>query len=920
MATATLPHDDIPTNADDPNLEIFCLVWLDANVNVKDFRDTEQKLRSIINRFKKFQDVEQCRKYIERRSQKDRLVIIASGRLGRELVPSIHKLRQVISIYVYCMDKKSNKEWANKFSKIKDVVVDLDGLITRIKADHKTQRKVEEPLAINIFTTSFGKGKSTSGVNGKFVFSQVFIDCLLRLKSTETDKIELIDRCKQQYEGNSTELKNISEFEKTYSPDKVLWWYSRESFFYNTLNAVLRNEKSHMIFLFRSFISDIYHQLKKYQITQQLQVYRCQMISSDELETLKQSMGQFVSVNSFFSTSAQYTAALAFLKIHQVKDNLEPVLFEITADPNVATTKPFADISKLSDYSEESEVLFMLGSIFRLNSVNRSSDDRLWIIQMTLCSENEHDLKNVLKHMKQQLGTGETTLRTLGKVLWTMGKLDLAEQYFTRFLKEFSPNDPLLGNLYDELGELASQSRDYEKSVQWHQKALVFKNQQQLTPNSNINQTTNVTKMAAPNPDYDKSIQQPQKAPGLKNPQQLTPNSNINKPTNATQLAPQNYGHDKGIQQPQKASGLKSPPQSAPISNINQPINATQLTSQNHGHDKSIQQHQKASGLKNPQQLIPNSNVNQPPNATVISNTPVGVQWAQDGVVVAGGYGNGHTSVQFCFPHGLFVDDDQTMVIADNGNDRIVQWKVGDQHGKMMAGDRGPGNRLNQLNQPTDVIIDKATNSFIICDGDNRRLLRWSRQNDTNQGEILLEDVRCYGLAMDDQKNLYISDTKHHEVRRYQLGDKKGTVVAGGNGKGTDLNQLSTPTYIFVDQHQTVYVSERHNHRVTKWNKGATAGIVVAGGQGQGQALTQLSQPEGLFVDKLGTVYVVDSFNNRVMCWPQGAKQGTIVVGGNGRGQGTNQLNGPVGLAFDRHRNLYVADCGNDRVLQYPIV
>ncbi|CAF3868824.1 unnamed protein product [Rotaria sordida] len=385
--------------------------------------------------------------------------------------------------------------------------------------------------------------------------------------------------------------------------------------------------------------------------------------------------------------------------------------------------------------------------------------------------------------------------------------------------------------------------------------------------------------MAAPNPDYDKNIQQPQKAPGLKNPQQLTPNYNINKPTNATQL-----------------------------------------TSQNHGYDKSIQQHQKASGLKNPQQLIPNSNVNQPPNATVISNTPVSVQWAQDGVVVAGGYGNGHTSVQFCFPHGLFVDDDQTMVIADNGNDRIVQWKVGDQHGKMMAGDRGPGNRLNQLNQPTDVIIDKATNSFIICDGDNRRLLRWSRQNDTTHGEILLEDVRCYGLAMDDQKNLYISDTKHHEIRRYQLGDKKGTVVAGGNGKGTDLNQLSTPTYIFVDQHQTVYVSERHNHRVTKWNKGATAGIVVAGGQGQGQALTQLSQPEGLFVDKLGTVYVVDSFNNRVMCWPQGAKQGTIVVGGNGRGQGTNQLNGPVGLAFDRHRNLYVADCGNDRVLQYPIV
>ncbi|CAF1565421.1 unnamed protein product, partial [Rotaria sordida] len=64
---------------------------------------------------------------------------------------------------------------------------------------------------------------------------------------------------------------------------------------------------------------------------------------------------------------------------------------------------------------------------------------------MTLCSDDEHDLKEVLMYMKQQLVSGETNLRTLGKILWEMGKLDLAKQYFTRLLKELSPNDPLLG-------------------------------------------------------------------------------------------------------------------------------------------------------------------------------------------------------------------------------------------------------------------------------------------------------------------------------------------------------------------------------------------------------------------------------------------------------------------------------------------
>jgi exonuclease V gamma subunit len=111
MATAIYPNDD------DKHLEIFCLIWLDANG--KESRDTEQNLRSVINYLKKFQDVQQCQQYIEERSKNDRLVIIVSGQLGREIVPSIHKLRQVISIYVYCMNKKSNEQWSSKFTKVK---------------------------------------------------------------------------------------------------------------------------------------------------------------------------------------------------------------------------------------------------------------------------------------------------------------------------------------------------------------------------------------------------------------------------------------------------------------------------------------------------------------------------------------------------------------------------------------------------------------------------------------------------------------------------------------------------------------------------------------------------------------------------------------------------------------------------------
>ncbi|CAF4729074.1 unnamed protein product, partial [Rotaria socialis] len=90
---------------------------------------------------------------------------------------------------------------------------------------------------------------------------------------------------------------------------------------------------------------------------------------------------------------------------------------------------------------------------------------------------------------------------------------------------------------------------------------------------------------------------------------------------------------------------------------------------------------------------------------------------------------------------------------------------------------------------------------------------------------------------------LYVSDYEKHEVRRYQLGEKNGTLVAGGNGEGNGLNQLNEPRYLAVDRDHSVYVSDDWNHRVMKWNKGAKEVIVVAGGQGSRDALTQLSSP-----------------------------------------------------------------------------
>ncbi|CAF4298382.1 unnamed protein product, partial [Rotaria socialis] len=348
---------------------------------------------------------------------------------------------------------------------------------------------------------------------------------------------------------------------------------------------------------------------------------------------------------------------------------------------------------------------------------------------------------------------------------------------------------------------------------------------------------------------------------------------------------------------------------------------------------------------------------------------PTDVKWAQNGVTIVGGNEQGNANNQLSRPYGVFVDDDQTISdITDgqgsgNGNETVVLsgnetvvlggnehvvlggnehvvlggnehvvWSANGQliesdseqfvqrgHGKVVAGGNEKGGGPNQLEYPTDVLSEKETNSLIICDEGNRRVVRWSRRNGTTQGEILIDNIRCWGLAMDDQRYLYVSDIEKDEVRRYRVGNKNNTLVAGGNGKGHGLSQLSEPRYLFVDREQNVYVSDYNNHRVMKWTKDATQGIIIAGGDGEGTDKTQLYHPNGIFVDILGTLYVADTENHRVMRWAQGAKQGKLAVGGSSSGNEPNQLNEPTGLSLDLVGNLYVVDCKNQRVQQFAL-
>ncbi|CAF4986898.1 unnamed protein product, partial [Rotaria sp. Silwood1] len=251
-----------------------------------------------------------------------------------------------------------------------------------------------------------------------------------------------------------------------------------------------------------------------------------------------------------------------------------------------------------------------------------------------------------------------------------------------------------------------------------------------------------------------------------------------------------------------------------------------------------------------------------PPRAPSVGLHP-NAKWAENGLTVAGGNGNGSGINQLNHPQSLDVDDDQTIYIADTHNHRIVQWKSGATSGQIVAGGNGQGNGANQLNEPHDVIIDKTKDSLIICDRNNRRVVRWPRQRGTS-GETILSNIDCQGLALDEDGFLFVVDSENNQVKRYRIGDTEGTVVAGGKGEGNGLDQLIKPTYIFVDRAHSVYVSDWGNDRVMKWEAGAKQGTIVAGGQGSGDGLDQLFFPHQVVVDQLGALLLPRIINGGI--------------------------------------------------------
>ena len=219
---------------------------------------------------------------------------------------------------------------------------------------------------------------------------------------------------------------------------------------------------------------------------------------------------------------------------------------------------------------------------------------------------------------------------------------------------------------------------------------------------------------------------------------------------------------------------------------------------------------------------------------------------------------------------------------------------------------------ISGLSNPTDIIFygDHDIRAVFVKDTFRVRTLAGGKGRGFNLDQFNYPT----GIAYDQDENLYVSDMHNHRIQKWIKGATFGITIAGGNDYGSDANQLNEPGKIAVDALGTIYVADSENNRIQKWYKGAKEAETVAGGNGRGDALNQFDKPYGIALDNDGVLYVSDIENHRVVRWDPNAKEGVVVAGGNGNGAQLNQLSYPMGIILDEKKNLYVADTYNHRV------
>jgi hypothetical protein len=248
--------------------------------------------------------------------------------------------------------------------------------------------------------------------------------------------------------------------------------------------------------------------------------------------------------------------------------------------------------------------------------------------------------------------------------------------------------------------------------------------------------------------------------------------------------------------------------------------------------------------------------------------------------------------------------------VADWKNGRIQIW---------MNDTINPTRTINgSLGNPHAIFVTTNGDIYVDNGASNGRVDKWTLNSNTSVPVMYVKSY-CFGLFVDINDTLYCSMGSQDKVVRKWLNDNinASTIVAGTGLSGSASNMLYEPYGIFVDINFDLYVTDSRNHRVQLFPPGQSNGITVAG-SGSSTTTITLNYPTDIVLDADKYLFIADYNNHRVVgSGPNGFR---CLCGCSGSsGSTSNQLSGPWALSFDSFGNMFVTDELNHRIQKFVL-
>lgn len=310
------------------------------------------------------------------------------------------------------------------------------------------------------------------------------------------------------------------------------------------LNNALYRQDVNLMHKLHFFIKDLHVQIEQLHSyykpslgSRTLTVFRGLTLSMADFNAkIRREKNNLIAFDSFLSTSLSINVAKAFAR--DKKDpNDQSILLHIEIDAD-KIGRPFADISRLSEFGKEGEILFSMGTVFRVVDVaEEETSEQLWIVKLVSADDDDKllmkegqktqpMLSSFFKHVYQaQKELGDHRLiaascvniasmcfrqrqykssldlytKSLNTLLQlpsadpltvatyqsnvarahlaldeTSEALALYEKALETRVKRCERNDPLLINTLHTIGNIYKEKKDYDKAYKVYLRALEF--------------------------------------------------------------------------------------------------------------------------------------------------------------------------------------------------------------------------------------------------------------------------------------------------------------------------------------------------------------------------------------------------------------------------------------------------------------